>query len=359
MRTAFYAGASGLLANQKAMDNIANNVANVSTAGYKPQNISFQSLIFDEMYVNTPTDPEKGNGVKSEINDTNFNPSSVTPTSYDLDFAIVSNALFAVEQDGLVAFTRAGNFSIGMAGDTGYLVTANGEFVLDSMGNRITLQKEPGTNNFDTSNIKYVEELFDVFASDFDVVLKDLDYDSPNIIAQHLKEYFYKKTYKKLSILDLGCGSGLCGKQLKKIFKKSSLYGVDISSQMLKKAKEKNVYDKLVKGNITDCFCSNNSLFDVVVASDVFTYFGELDSIFKKVDSLLCKNGVFSFTISENFDNKNDYYLMPSSRFVHSINYVKNVLNKYGFSIVKNECKILRKEGGNDIKGRVILAQKQ
>ena len=83
MRTAFYAGASGLLANQKAMDNVANNVANVSTSGYKPQNISFQSLIFDEMYVNTPTDPEKGNGVKSEINDTNFNPSSVTPTSYD------------------------------------------------------------------------------------------------------------------------------------------------------------------------------------------------------------------------------------------------------------------------------------
>ena len=49
MRTAFYAGASGLLANQKAMDNIANNVANVSTTGYKPQNISFHSLIYDEM----------------------------------------------------------------------------------------------------------------------------------------------------------------------------------------------------------------------------------------------------------------------------------------------------------------------
>ncbi len=153
MRTAFYAGASGLLANQKAMDNIANNVANVSTAGYKPQNISFQSLIFDEMYVNTPTDPEKGNGVKAEINDTNFNQSSLVPTNYELDFALTSNALFAVEQDGLVAFTRAGNFSIGMDGETGYLVTANGDFILDSTGNRIVLEKEAGTNNFDTSNL--------------------------------------------------------------------------------------------------------------------------------------------------------------------------------------------------------------
>ena len=142
MRTAFYAGASGLLANQKAMDNIANNVANVSTTGYKPQNISFQSLIYDEMYVNTPTDPEKGNGVKSEINDTNFNQSSLVPTNYDLDFALTSNALFAVEQDGLTAYTRAGNFAIGMAGDTGFLVTANGDFVLDKNGQRIILEKE-------------------------------------------------------------------------------------------------------------------------------------------------------------------------------------------------------------------------
>ena len=74
--------------------------------------------------------------------------------------------------------------------------------------------------NFDTSNRKYVEELFDVFASDFDAVLKDLDYDSPNIIARYLKEYFNKNNSKILSFLDLGCGSGLCGKHLKKIFKK-------------------------------------------------------------------------------------------------------------------------------------------
>ena len=160
MRTAFYAGASGLLANQKAMDNIANNVANVSTNGYKPQNVSFQSLIYDEMYVNTPTDPEKGNGVKTEINDTNFAPSSLLPTNYDLDFAITSNALFAVEQDGLTAYTRAGNFSIGMDGETGYLVTQNGDFVLDKNGNRIVLEKQAGTNDFDTSNLTNTIGLF-------------------------------------------------------------------------------------------------------------------------------------------------------------------------------------------------------
>lgn len=160
MRTAFYAGASGLLANQKAMDNIANNVANVSTNGFKPQNVSFQSLIYDEMYVNTPTDPVKGNGVKAEISDSNFNQGSILPTGFELDFAITSNALFAVEQDGLTAYTRTGSFSIGMDGETGYLVTPNGDFVLDKNGNRIVLQKEEGTNNFDTTNLKNTIGLF-------------------------------------------------------------------------------------------------------------------------------------------------------------------------------------------------------
>ena len=211
--------------------------------------------------------------------------------------------------------------------------------------------------SFDKSNPEYIEELFDVFAPDFDTVLTGLKYDSPNIIAQYLGEYFNKKKDEKLSFLDMGCGSG--GKQLKKIFKKSRLVGVDISSQMLISAKEKNVYDELIKCDITDCFSCNNLLFDVAVASDVFTYFGNLDSIFEKVDSLLCKNGVFSFTISENNINNKDFFLMPSSRFVHSINYVENMLKKHNFFIVKNECKILRKEGDKDVKGRVFLVVKR
>jgi len=70
-----------------------------------------------------------------------------------LDFAITSNALFAVEQDGVVAYTRAGNFNIGMDGETGYLVTQSGGFVLDNNGQRIVLTKKDGTNNFDTTNL--------------------------------------------------------------------------------------------------------------------------------------------------------------------------------------------------------------
>jgi predicted TPR repeat methyltransferase len=80
--------------------------------------------------------------------------------------------------------------------------------------------------------------------------------------------------------------------------------------------------------------------------------------VFKKVASLVCKNGVFIFTISENKINENDYFLMPSSRFVHSQKYVENMIKKYAYIVIKNERKILRKEGDKDIVGQVYLIKK-
>ena len=50
---------------------------------------------------------------------------------------------------------------------------------------------------------------------------------------------------------------------------------------------------------------------------------------------------------------------MPSSRFVHSLKYIEKTLACCGFSIIKNEEKILRKEGEKDVVGRVVVAQKK
>ena len=212
--------------------------------------------------------------------------------------------------------------------------------------------------NFTRSEPGYVEKLFDVFAADFDEVLSALEYDSPSILAQKIAQFCSDQKQVKIRILDLGCGSGLCGENIKKNIPNSHLIGVDISSKMLQIAALKKVYNKFIKSDITNCFDDINCCVDVVVASDVFTYFGDLDSLFKSINDTLSDDGVFAFTISSNNVNNEDYFLMPSSRFVHNIKYIEKVLKKHQFSIIENEEKILRKEGEKDVIGRVILAVK-
>lgn len=213
--------------------------------------------------------------------------------------------------------------------------------------------------NFACSNQEYVESLFDVFAPDFDAVLSDLHYRSPQDIAAFLADYFSAaKLVPHLKILDLGCGSGLCGKYLRPKFPDSIIYGVDISSRMLEEASRKNIYKKLIKKDINDYLSSQKSKFEIIVAADVLTYFGELDSLFDNILKTLAPQGVFAFSISQNKVNSKDFFLTPSSRFVHSVKYVENLLEKRGLNIVTKEQKILRKEGEKDIVGYIILAVK-
>lgn len=213
--------------------------------------------------------------------------------------------------------------------------------------------------NFRTSNLDYVEKLFDVFAENFDEVLAGLDYHSPLEIAQNLKEIFAGKKLEKIRVLDLGCGSGLCGKYIKEQMPEASVTGVDISEKMLAEAEAKKVYDKLIKSDLMSCFNSIKNKFDVVVASDVLTYFGSLDSLFAGVADSLIKGGIFIFTVSVNETNSKDWFLLFCSRFAHNEKYVKKMIAKSGFETIKNEEKILRKEGGKNVVGRLISVYKK
>ena len=214
-------------------------------------------------------------------------------------------------------------------------------------------------NKFICSEPEYVESLFDVFAPDFDKVLAELGYCVPQEISRMLAEYFAGKVMAKKWILDLGCGSGLCASAVAENFPQSHFVGMDISAGMLKEAERKNIYTSLIQGNISACGKQIKRRFSVVTAADVFTYFGRLDSLFAEVGKLLFRNGVFAFSISENTTNGKDFFLMPSSRFVHRPEYVENVLRKQGFEVVKNERKILRTEGEKEVAGRIILAVKK
>ena len=211
---------------------------------------------------------------------------------------------------------------------------------------------------FTADNPEYIEKMFDIFAPEFDKVLAGLEYDSPKQIAESLSKILPSTGGSKI-ILDLGRGSGLCGQVVSQKIPFAKLIGVDISSVMLHHAASKNIYSHLIKQEITSYLNTNNDKFDVIISSDVFTYFGALDSLFLGVANHLSQGGIFIFTISENNLNSEDYFLHISSRFIHQFNYVKRTLEKSGFSLLNIKRIPLRKEGDKDVVGGLFIAVKK
>ena len=210
-----------------------------------------------------------------------------------------------------------------------------------------------------TTDIEYVKGLFDGFANSFDDILKDLDYVVPEVISSSLKEVVRAKLFKKHKILDLGCGTGLCVEALRNYFPNEEYYGVDISENMLAKARDKNIYQELYCDDIVKFLENNDKQYHVVMAGDVLTYIGDLKKIFHFLIKNVEVNGYFCCSISKNDYDKSEYYLTPSGRFVHTISYVLRQLKHCGFEVIKTTECVLRKEGAKNIEGVVILVRKE
>ena len=144
MITSFYTAATGTIQLQKGVDVTANNIANVSTTGYKASASTFSDLIYTNMNAaqGTNTDLKSGHGTKLQKTDTLFTQGGFQHTDRPFDYALTQpNDFFAVETNGVVKYTRNGNFHISQQ-DKRYLVSADGGYVLDAKGQRISVANE-------------------------------------------------------------------------------------------------------------------------------------------------------------------------------------------------------------------------
>ncbi len=135
---------SGLIAQQQRMDVIANNIANISTTGYKPARADFKDMLYQTMV--RPVQPQdglnlqKGHGVLLGATMRDFSQGSAQVTEDPLDVMLVGDAFLAIQDiNGDTLYTRDGNFALSEEDGTNYLVTEDGRYVLDVNGNRINL----------------------------------------------------------------------------------------------------------------------------------------------------------------------------------------------------------------------------
>jgi predicted TPR repeat methyltransferase len=109
----------------------------------------------------------------------------------------------------------------------------------------------------------FIEETFDNFAGSFDAKLAQLSYRAPALVAGMLADI---QASKSLDILDAGCGTGLCGPLVAPYARR--LIGVDLSARMLAQARAKNVYDELVRSELTAYLYDSPGAFDAIVSAD-------------------------------------------------------------------------------------------
>ena len=154
MYEAVMIAATGLKNQQRRIDTIANNVANVNSAAYKSARLDFKDALYTAGILPAlPRTPEpdgnqqQGHGVMVAGISKDYRMGAAQTTERQLDFFIEGEGFFELQDvNGDIVYTRNGSFDFD---DLGYLVNADGAFVLDSDGQVISAP--PGTDSFSLS----------------------------------------------------------------------------------------------------------------------------------------------------------------------------------------------------------------
>ncbi|MGH8549945.1 MAG: tetratricopeptide repeat protein [Methylococcales bacterium] len=202
------------------------------------------------------------------------------------------------------------------------------------------------------ANDGYVRKTFDDFANSFDSVLKSLDYRAPELVSALINSRFLASSQHP-SVLDAGCGTGLCGPLIRASV--ARLDGVDISPGMLEKASQRSLYDGLFEAELTGFIATLSNAYDVILCADTLVYFGDLKPVFEAAFGALRPRGTLIFTV-EKSDRNQAFELQPHGRYCHSEHYLRSTLETSGFSIISCESVVLRRELGEDVQGYLIEA---
>jgi flagellar hook protein FlgE len=119
---------SGLQAASQTLSVISNNLANLNTVGYKASQASFRDLFYQSFGTNGANDPiQVGEGVAINSVTPIFTDGNLQSTGVNTDAAITGSGFFVTQKNGVLGFTRAGNFTVN---DSGQLTTQDGQLVM-------------------------------------------------------------------------------------------------------------------------------------------------------------------------------------------------------------------------------------
>jgi predicted TPR repeat methyltransferase len=213
------------------------------------------------------------------------------------------------------------------------------EMVAAAEAIKIAARSDPG----------YVRHLFDQFSADYDSrMIGQLGYAAPQILLDLAAMVMPGRA--QLSILDLGCGTGLAGAVFKPLA--ARLDGIDLSPAMIQKARSRNIYDNLAVADLESALSAPGPNYDLILAADTLVYLGDLATVFQAAHARLHPDGFFLFTVEK--ADAAGFELGPKRRWRHTEGYLRDLAGRTGFAIAGLVAATPRHEAGQPVPGFAV-----
>jgi len=198
-----------------------------------------------------------------------------------------------------------------------------------------------------------VRGVFDRHAATFDRHLVNrLQYRVPQLLLEAVTA---AGAQPGLDVVDLGCGTGLCGELFRGLA--ATLVGVDLSAGMIEQARRRALYDRLEVAEMIQALRAGPSRYDLALAADVLCYVGDLSEVFRAVAAALRPGALFAFSVE--LHDASGWVLRPTRRYAHAAEYVREQAAINRFEPVQTRTETLRTEAAQDVAGLIVVLRRQ
>lgn len=216
----------------------------------------------------------------------------------------------------------------------------------------------------------HVAALFDYYAPKFEEhLVNSLEYCTPKSLVTVLEQALEAAPVAAARgsarqpwgcCVDLGCGTGLMGPLLRPHV--SSLDGVDLSSKMVEKAREKGCYDRLFVEDLVEFLVEQKASghsFDLFIAADVLVYIGDLSPLLATAASVANSGSLLAFSTETATEEEAaagaEYKATLTGRFRHTPAYVKVAAAAQGWRLLQHSQAKIRSNQGKPVMGDLFV----